>query len=82
MSALAVDALKLEKAGVPVAAIGTDALTTSVGVAMARAHGYLDYPFVIVPHFTAPTIEAWQHAADVAMPQVEAVLQKDLTTRT
>jgi hypothetical protein len=74
MSALAVDAVTLERMGVPVAAIGSDALVRSTGLAMARAHGYSDYPFVTVPHFLEPTFEAVQRTVDIALPQVETVL--------
>jgi hypothetical protein len=74
MSALAVDAVTLERMGVPVAAIGSDALVQSTGLAMARAHGYPDYPFVTVPHFLEPTFEAVQRALEIALPQVERIL--------
>ena len=74
MSALAVDAMTLERMGVPVAAIGSDALVRSTGLAMARAHGYPDYPFVSVPHFLEPTFAAVERTVEISLPQVEAVL--------
>lgn len=74
MSALAVDAVTLEKMGIPVAAIGTDALVRSTGLAMARAHGYPDYPFVSVPHFLEPTDAAVRRSIEIALPQVERIL--------
>jgi hypothetical protein len=74
MSALAVDAVTLERMGVPVAAIGSDALIRTTGLAMARAHGYPDYPFVAVPHFLAPTFAAVQQTVEIALPQVERIL--------
>jgi hypothetical protein len=74
MSALAVDAVTLERMGVPVAAIGSDALVRSTGLAMARAHGYPDYPFVTVPHFLEPTFTVVQRTVEIALPQVERIL--------
>jgi hypothetical protein len=77
MSALAVDAVTLERMGVPVAAIGSDALVRSTGQAMARAHGYPDYPFVAVPHFLEPTFDVVQRTVEIALPQVERVLLQE-----
>ena len=77
MSALAVDAITLEKTGVPVGAIGTVTLVKTTGRAMARAHGYQDYPFITVPHFVEPTDEAVQRSIELALPQVEKILQKN-----
>jgi hypothetical protein len=74
MSALAVDALTLERMGIPVAAIGSDALVRSTGIAMARAHGYPNYPFVMVPHFLEPTFEVVQQTVEIAVPQAERIL--------
>jgi hypothetical protein len=59
---------------VPVAAIGSDALVRSTGLAMARAHGYPNYPFVTVPHFLEPTFEVVQRTVQIAVPQVERIL--------
>lgn len=78
MSALAVDAITLEKAGIPVAAIGTDTLVETTGRAMARAHGYPDYPFVVIPHYIETTDEAVQRSIDAAMGQIEKVLQSGI----
>ena len=77
MSALAVDAITLEKLGIPVGAIGTDNLIKTTGRAMARAHGYHDYPFVNVPHFVEPTDAAVKRSIELALPQVEKVIQKN-----
>ena len=76
MSALAADAALIEKMGTPVAAIGCDALVKTVGQAMARNHGYTDYPFVIVPgyHGMAYTHEKVQSDVEIAMPQIEKAL--------
>lgn len=76
MSALAVDAITLEKTGIPVGAIGTETLIKTTGRAMARAHGYQAYPFVSVPHFIESTDQAVQRSIELALPQVEKVLQK------
>lgn len=82
MSALAADAAFLEKAGTPVAAIGGEALIRTVGRAMARAHGFKDYPFVSLPLFMGEGItdEALRAYVEQAVPQIERVLSRSVET--
>jgi hypothetical protein len=79
MSALAADATFLEKAGIPVAAIGGDALVRTVGRSMARAHGYPDYPFVSIAVFVRGRLtEAdFERYTENAFVQLEHVLAPD-----
>src|SRR5438552_2257456 len=79
MSALAADATFLEKAGIPVAAVGGDALVRTVGRSMARAHGYPEYPFVSIPVFARGRLteaDLERYAQD-AFAQLEHVLSPD-----
>ena len=84
MSALAVDAISLEKMGVPVAAIGSEAFVRTTGRGMCRAHGYPDYPLVTVHcaigdsnvEGQIQTADQVRQAIDEALPQVEKLLQK------
>ena len=66
----------LEDRGVPTAAIGPDKLVLSIGRAMARRHGYNDYPFVVIdyPYAENLTTESLELHRQKAWPQIQAVL--------
>ena len=74
-----VDAITLERRGIPVAMIGTESLVNTTGRGMARAQGIPDYPIAIVPH-TLGILEDLTNEEEVAsiaksvVDQVEAIL--------
>ncbi|MFQ5873948.1 MAG: hypothetical protein ACE5JL_09120 [Dehalococcoidia bacterium] len=75
MEVLAVDAIILEKMGIPVAAIGADTLIETMGRAIAQTHGYPVYPFMSVPHYHRAVEEDVQRPIEVLLPQIEEILQ-------
>jgi hypothetical protein len=70
----------LEKMGIPVAAIGVERLIKLTGRAMMRAHGFRDYPWVVVPDSNSlgHTDEQVREDVDAALPQIELVLSPRL----
>ena len=48
------DALLMEKAGIPAASIGVEKLVKTTGRGMARAQGIPDYPIAIICHPMGP----------------------------
>ena len=73
------DALTMEKAGIPAAAIGVDKLVQTTGRGMARAQGIPDYPIAVISHpmGTLADLRNNQQAnelAAAAASQVEAIL--------
>ncbi len=66
----------LEDRGIPTAAIGPDKLVLSIGTAMARRHGFNDYPFVVIdyPYAESLTTESLELHRQKAWPQIESVL--------
>ncbi len=73
------DALVMEKAGIPAAAIGVDKLVQTTGRGMARAQGIPDYPIAVISHpmGTLADLKDIQQAnelAAAAASQVEAIL--------
>ncbi|MBW2146078.1 MAG: hypothetical protein JRG73_08135 [Deltaproteobacteria bacterium] len=50
MSASVVDAVTIERRGMPAVAIGIEKLVNTTGRGMARAQGVPDYPIAIVGH--------------------------------
>ena len=85
MSALAVEAITLEGAGLPVAAFAVDTLARSIGRSMARLHGFPDYPFIEIP---APYLESvlvsdaeFERKTVAAVAQAEDLLLRDTNGR-
>ena len=74
-----VDAVTLERRGIPVAMIGIESLVNTTGRGMARAQGVPDYPMAIVPHELG-TLEDLRNEEEVAniarsvVDQVETIL--------
>ena len=73
------DALTMEKAGIPAAAIGVEKLVMTTGRGMARAQGIPDYPIAVVSHDMGAMADMHgddevQTMAAAAAPQVEAIL--------
>jgi|TARA_B100000315_G_scaffold194160_1_gene184775 hypothetical protein len=73
------DALTMEKAGIPAAAIGVEKLVMTTGRGMARAQGIPDYPIAVVSHDMGAMAD--MHGDDEVMTmaaaaahQVEAIL--------
>jgi hypothetical protein len=74
-----VDAITLERRGIPAAIIGIESLVNTTGRGMARAQGIPDYPMAVVPH-TLGILEDLRSDGEVAniarsvVDQVEAIL--------
>ena len=70
------DAITIEKRGIPAVVIGTDKLVNTTGRGMARAHGAPDFPFAVVEHPIENTKGMGEllEKARVAVGQVEAIL--------
>ncbi|MCG6877535.1 MAG: hypothetical protein LJE96_00025 [Deltaproteobacteria bacterium] len=56
------DGIVMEKLGIPTAVVCTEPFVSS-GKAMAVAHGFPDYPFVVMPHpinaTNYETLDSW-----------------------
>lgn len=48
------DALIMEKAGIPAACIGIEKLVNTTGRGMARAQGIPEYPIAVISHSMGP----------------------------
>ena len=73
------DALLMEKAGIPAACIGIEKLVKTTGRGMARAQGIPDYPIAVITHPMGSLAdlrsdEEARELAVAAAPQVEAIL--------
>jgi hypothetical protein len=73
------DALTMERAGIPAVAIGVEKLVMTTGRGMARAQGIPDYPIAVVSHDMGAMADMKgdddvQNMAATAAPQVEAIL--------
>ena len=69
--------------GTPVAAIGVELFIKLSGRAMLRAHGFTDYPMVVITGSTNGrginlqyTDEEIEKSVDAAMPQIEQNLSR------
>ncbi|GAB7388030.1 hypothetical protein BSNK01_18670 [Bacillaceae bacterium] len=70
------DAIIMEKSGIPSTAILTEPFVHS-GKAMAQAHGFPGYPFAVIPHPIAATErEILQKRANEVLPDVVRLLLK------
>jgi len=64
----------MEKLGIPAAVICTEPFISS-GKAMAVAHGFPDYPFVVVPHpINATPFNMLDQWVENCLPQVVRLL--------
>jgi len=64
----------MEKLGIPAAVICTEPFISS-GKAMAVAHGFPDYPFVVVPHpINATPFNMLDRWVENCLPQVVRLL--------
>jgi len=70
------DAITIEKRGLPAVVIGTDRLVNTTGRGMARAHGAPDFPFAVIEHplENCKELSELVEKARVAATQVEAIL--------
>ena len=70
------DAITIEKRGIPAVVIGTDKLVNTTGRGMARAHGAPDFPFAVIEHPIENTreMDELQRKAEIAATQVQAIL--------
>jgi hypothetical protein len=73
------DAIYLERKGIPAAVVGQDKLVNTTGRGMAKAQGYPAMNFAIIPYSPtdwggAATKEELAAKAEVAAPQVERIL--------
>lgn len=74
-----VDAITLERRGIPAALVAIDRLVDTTGRAMARTQGVPDYPFAIIPSEfaamdTVTSDEEIDNLAKSVAGQVEAIL--------
>lgn len=70
------DALVMEKLGIPAAAVLTEPFVPS-GKAMALAQGFTDYPFAVIAHPIAATEEqSLEERADQVIDDVVSLLLK------
>jgi hypothetical protein len=77
------DAINLERKGIPAAVIGQDKLINTTGKGMARAQGYPTMNFAVIPYSAtewggAATDAEIKERADTAVPQVERILTGDV----
>jgi len=84
MSASVVDAITLERRGIPAAVIGVDKLVNTTGQAMATVQGAKDYPFAVISSElsssglsssdSVSSDEEIEVMAKSIIPQVESIL--------
>jgi hypothetical protein len=68
------DGIIMEKLGIPTSVICTEPFISS-GKAMAVAHGFPDYPFVVVPHpINATPFDILDHWVENCLPQIVRLL--------
>ena len=73
------DAITLERKGIPSAVVATTKLANTTGRAMARAQKAPDFPIATIDFHTGlmtnlDSMEEARHLAQVALPQVEEIL--------
>jgi hypothetical protein len=73
------DAINLERKGIPAAVVGQDKLINTTGRGMARAQGYPGMSFAVIPYSAtdwggAATDAEVQERAETAAPQVVRIL--------
>ena len=73
------DAINLERKGIPAAVVGQDKLINTTGKGMAKAQGYASMDFAVIPYSAADwggsaTDEELGAKAQIAAPQVERIL--------
>ncbi len=82
------DALTMERRGIPAAVIAAEKLATTTGQAMARMQGFPDYPIIAIPSDMGVLdeyrgkAEAVERMADSACEKVVAVLTCDASKPT
>lgn len=70
------DGIVMEKLGVPTAVVCTEPFISS-GKAMALAHGFPEYPFVVIPHpINATSYEVLDDWVEDSLPEVVRLLLK------
>jgi hypothetical protein len=70
------DGIIMEKLGKPTAVICTEPFLSS-GKAMALAHGFPGYPFVLIPHpINATSLEVLDQWVEICLDEVKKVLLK------
>ena len=79
------DAILMEKAGIPAVSIGVEKLVKTTGRGMARAQGIPDYPIAVISHSMGTLADLKDDhdvkvLALVAAPQVEAILTGEVWT--
>ena len=68
------DGIIMEKLGIPAAVICTEPFISS-GKAMAVAHGFPDYPFLVVPHpINATPFDVLDQWVEDCLPQIVRLL--------
>jgi hypothetical protein len=68
------DGIVMEKLGIPAAVICTEPFISS-GKAMAVAHGFPDYPFVVIPHpINATPFDILDQWVENCLPQIVGLL--------
>ena len=68
------DGIIMEKLGIPAAVICTEPFISS-GKAMAVAHGFPDYPFVVIPHpINATPFDILDQWVENCLPQIVGLL--------
>ena len=73
------DAINLERKGIPAAVVGQDKLINTTGKGMAKAQGYASMDFAVITYSAADwggsaTDEELGAKAQIAAPQVERIL--------
>jgi hypothetical protein len=69
------DGIVMEKLGVPTAVVCTAPFVSS-GKAMALAHGFPDYPFVVIPHpINATTYETLDSRVEDILSEIVRLLR-------
>jgi hypothetical protein len=73
------DAINLERKGIPAAVVGQDKLIATTGTGMARAQGYPAMSFAVIPYSHADwggtaSDEELKAKAQIAAPAVERIL--------
>ncbi|MBI4307892.1 MAG: hypothetical protein HY684_03715 [Chloroflexi bacterium] len=70
------DAINLERKGIPTAVVGLDRLLNTVGKGMARVQGYPEMRFAAIPYLGTlqATEEAIREKALDVVPKVERIL--------
>lgn len=76
------DALTMERKGIPAAAIAVEKIAQTTGRGMARVQGFPDYPIAGIPHEMGMledirhNPEAIEHVAEIAAEKVVSILTR------